>query len=125
MKTVAPSVSRYFGAKPSQSRSPLPANTNATSNSAVFRRSPRKSARLRQPLMSQCRSKQSVGGRFLGVLRPKISWCGRHRSYRSLVVDVRVSRGSNFRLEVEPAAAFAMRVERGFNKCHAPRAILD
>jgi len=36
--TVAPRVSRYFGAKPSQSRSPVPANTSATSSNVVLRR---------------------------------------------------------------------------------------
>ena len=75
--------------------------------------------------MSQCRSKQISWREILVLLRPKISWCGRHRSYRSLVVGVRVIRGSNFRLEVEPAALFALRAERGFNKRHAPRAILE
>src|SRR2546425_7518659 len=42
-KTPAPSVSRYFGAKPSQSRSPVSATTSAPSTSAVLRLSARKS----------------------------------------------------------------------------------
>src|SRR5262245_25646508 len=44
MNTPAPSVSRYFGAKPSQSLSPVPASTSATSNSEVLRRRARNSA---------------------------------------------------------------------------------
>src|SRR4030095_14270322 len=47
--TPAPRVSRYLGAKPSQSRSPVPASTSATSSNPVLRRRARKSAMLRQP----------------------------------------------------------------------------
>src|SRR6266496_540102 len=47
----APNVSRYFGAKPSQSRSPVPASTSANSSSTTLRRSPRKSAMRRCWLM--------------------------------------------------------------------------
>src|SRR6185295_16417505 len=49
--TPAPRVSRYLGAKPSQSRSPVPASTSATSSSTVLRRSARKSVRLCGGLM--------------------------------------------------------------------------
>src|SRR6266568_731778 len=47
MKTAAPRVWRYFGTKPIQSFSPVPAKTSATSSSAVLRRRPRKSVSLR------------------------------------------------------------------------------
>src|SRR5438876_2920798 len=46
-KTAAPKVWRYFGTKPIQSFSPVPAKTSATSSSAVLRRRPRKSVSLR------------------------------------------------------------------------------
>src|SRR5437667_7516916 len=53
MTMAAPSVWRYLGTKPTQSFSPVPANTSATSSNAVLRRRPRKSANLRQRLISQ------------------------------------------------------------------------
>src|SRR6266513_3707904 len=43
-KTPAPSDSRYFGAKPSQSRSPVSANTSDPSSNEVFRRNARNRA---------------------------------------------------------------------------------
>ena len=43
MNMPPPIVSIYSGAKPSQSFSPVPASTNATSSSDVFRRSARNS----------------------------------------------------------------------------------
>src|SRR5207249_1551098 len=43
-KTPAPSDSRYFGAKPSQSTSPVSANTSAPSSNEVFRRNARNRA---------------------------------------------------------------------------------
>src|SRR5438105_12673532 len=50
-KTPAPSDSRYFGAKPSQSRSPVSANTSAPSSNEVFRRNARNRAIAGQMFM--------------------------------------------------------------------------
>src|SRR5207302_3454258 len=46
------SVSRYFGTKPTQSFSPVPAKTSATSSSVVLRCRPRNSVIFRQPVTS-------------------------------------------------------------------------
>src|SRR5258706_8664589 len=48
INTVPPSVSMYLGAKPSQSFSPVPASTSATSSSEVLRRSARNSEMFRK-----------------------------------------------------------------------------
>src|SRR2546425_895145 len=50
-KTPAPRVSRYFGANPSQSRSPVSANTSAPSSNEVFRRNARNRAIASQVFM--------------------------------------------------------------------------
>src|SRR5436853_600742 len=53
-KTPAPSDSRYFGAKPSQNRSPVSASTSAPSSNEVFRRN--------------ARNRAIAGHRFMGRL---------------------------------------------------------
>jgi len=47
LNTDAPSISRYFGANPSHSRSPVPASSSITSSNEVFRFNARKPEILR------------------------------------------------------------------------------
>src|SRR5258706_10482299 len=49
--TAAPSISRYSGATPSHSRSPVPASSSITSSSDVFRFNARKLEILRSVLI--------------------------------------------------------------------------
>src|ERR1035437_9597186 len=61
MRMLPQSVSMYLGAKPSQSFSPVPASTSATSSSDVFRRSARNSAMRRTPFTNS-------SGRFASTI---------------------------------------------------------